>query len=75
MVNEFESLRVVWSAADERFFRVVADVLPTAYVLGAGVLLASYDPEPVARPQDATPAPPPPPIPAPAPAPAHQAAG
>ncbi|MDQ1626743.1 MAG: hypothetical protein QOI54_487 [Actinomycetota bacterium] len=35
----------VWSGADEAFFRLVAAVFPPALLLGATVLLASYDPE------------------------------
>ena len=35
-----------WSETDERFFRVVAEVFPVAFLWGASELLASYDPEP-----------------------------
>jgi hypothetical protein len=55
--NPLESVRVIWSASDEKFFRITAELFPPAYALGAGVLLASYDPEPVApdpRPASAT---------------------
>jgi hypothetical protein len=38
-----ETVPAVWSEADERFFRVVAEVFPTDFVWGAGALLASYD--------------------------------
>jgi hypothetical protein len=40
-----ETTPAVWSETDERFFRVVAEVFPTAFVWGAGELLASYDPD------------------------------
>ena len=56
--NPLESVRVLWSAADEQFFRITAELFTPAFAMGAGVLLSSYDPEPVApdpRPQ-ATPA-------------------
>lgn len=46
--NPLESVRVIWSASDEQFFRITAELFSPAYALGAGVLLASYDPEPVA---------------------------
>ncbi|MBW8801703.1 MAG: hypothetical protein JF597_51675 [Streptomyces sp.] len=32
-----------WSAADDQFFRVVQGAFTTAFVSGAGALLASYD--------------------------------
>jgi hypothetical protein len=57
--NPLESVRVLWSAADEQFFRITAELFSPSYAMGAGVLLASYDPEPVApdpRPASATPA-------------------
>jgi hypothetical protein len=43
-----ESVPTEWTAADEAFFRLVGEALPAAYLLGASVLLASYDPEPAA---------------------------
>jgi hypothetical protein len=65
--NPLESVRVLWSAADEQFFRITAELFSPSYAMGAGVLLASYDPEPVA------PDPRPAPVPAP-PSPARPAA-
>ena len=35
-----------WSAQDESFFRIVRELFAPAYLQGATVLLASYDPEP-----------------------------
>jgi hypothetical protein len=46
--NPLESVRVIWSATDEQFFRITAELFTPTYAMGAGVLLASYDPEPVA---------------------------
>ena len=46
--NPLESVRVLWSDADETFFRIAAELFTPAFTMGAGVLLASYDPEPVA---------------------------
>jgi len=46
--NPLESVRVIWSATDEKFFRITAELVTPAFAQGAGVLLASYDPEPVA---------------------------
>jgi hypothetical protein len=43
MSNPYESVRVVWSSTDERFFRITAELFPTSYLQGATVLLASYD--------------------------------
>ena len=43
-----ESVHAGWSAADEQFFRITAELFAPAFAQGAGVLLASYDPEPVA---------------------------
>jgi hypothetical protein len=45
-----ESVPTVWSTDDESFFRAVADVFAPSFLLGAGVLLASYDLEPAGRP-------------------------
>ena len=42
-----ESVRVLWSATDEQFFRITAELVSPDFAFGAGVLLASYDPEPV----------------------------
>ena len=44
-----ETVPTVWSADDESFFRAVADVFVPGFLQGAGVLLGSYDPEPVGR--------------------------
>jgi hypothetical protein len=44
--DALESVRVAWSAADEAFFKITAELFSPAYAQGAGVLLASYDPEP-----------------------------
>jgi hypothetical protein len=41
-----ESVPSSWTAADERFFGIVAEVLPAGLLRGATTLLASYDPEP-----------------------------
>jgi hypothetical protein len=41
-----ETVPTTWSAADESFFRAVADVFAPAFLLGGAVLLGSYDPEP-----------------------------
>ena len=38
-----ETVPATWSDADERFFAVVKRVLSAEYLLGATVLLASYD--------------------------------
>jgi hypothetical protein len=46
MNNPLESVRVVWSAADEQFFRITADLFSPSFAQGAGVLLGTYDPEP-----------------------------
>jgi hypothetical protein len=43
MANQFESVRVLWSATDEQFFHVTAEVFPPAFLKGATVLLASND--------------------------------
>jgi hypothetical protein len=45
MANNLESVRVLWSSTDEQFFRLAADLFPPAFLRGAGVLLASYDPD------------------------------
>jgi hypothetical protein len=49
-----ETVPTAWSVADETFFRAVADVFAPSFLLGASVLLGSYDAEPAHR---ATPAP------------------
>jgi hypothetical protein len=41
-----ESVPTRWTAADEQFFRIVAEVLSADVLWGATTLLASYDPEP-----------------------------
>jgi len=38
-----ETIPTAWTAADERFFSVVVRLFPTGFLLGATVLLASYD--------------------------------
>lgn len=38
-----EAVPTRWTAADEAFFRLVADVLPAAYLAGATTLLAGND--------------------------------
>lgn len=45
MTNAFESVRVSWSATDEQFFRIAAELFSSAYLQGASVLLGSYDDE------------------------------
>ena len=43
MNNPFESVRGVWSATDEQFFRSTADLFAPEFLWGSGTLLASYD--------------------------------
>jgi hypothetical protein len=38
-----ESVPTSWSEADERFFRIVGELLAPTFLAGATVLLASYD--------------------------------
>jgi hypothetical protein len=38
-----ESVPTTWSHADERFFRIVGELLAPTFLVGATVLLASYD--------------------------------
>ena len=38
-----EVLPSTWTTDDDAFFRVVAEVLPSGLLAGAGVLLMSYD--------------------------------
>jgi hypothetical protein len=45
-----ETVPTVWSTDDENFFRAVADVFAPGFLWGAGVLLGSYDCEPVHQP-------------------------
>jgi hypothetical protein len=45
MANTLESVRVLWSATDEQFFRITAELFPPALLAGATVLLASNDAE------------------------------
>jgi hypothetical protein len=45
-----ETVPTVWTVDDETFFRVVADVFAPAFLLGAAVLLGSYDPDSVPTP-------------------------
>jgi hypothetical protein len=40
-----ETVPTTWSAADESFFRAVADVFAPTFLMGAAVLLGSYDSE------------------------------
>lgn len=40
-----ESVPTCWTERDELFFMLVADVLSTGFLRGAGALLASYDPD------------------------------
>jgi hypothetical protein len=40
-----ETIPAEWSDADERFFSVVARLLPAEFLLGATVMLMSYDDE------------------------------
>jgi hypothetical protein len=40
-----ETVPTVWTVDDETFFRAVADVFAPAFLLGAAVLLGSYDPD------------------------------
>lgn len=44
-----ETLRsstVLWSSADEAFFRIVGELFRPVFLQGASVLLSSYDPAP-----------------------------
>jgi hypothetical protein len=45
-----ETVPTVWTVDDETFFRAVADVFAPSFLLGAAVLLGSYDPDPVPTP-------------------------
>ena len=38
-----EAVPTTWTAADEQFFRIAAQLFAPAMLAGAGVLLASYD--------------------------------
>jgi hypothetical protein len=49
-----ETVPTVWTVDDETFFRAVADVFAPTFLLGAAVLLGSYDPD--AAPTPPTPA-------------------
>ncbi|MBV9487932.1 MAG: hypothetical protein JO246_18000 [Frankiaceae bacterium] len=44
-MNCFETTQVTWDEQSERFFHLTADLFPTAFSYGAGVLLATYDPD------------------------------
>lgn len=46
MTTTVETTTVHWSGTDEQFFRVAAELFSPTFLWGAGVLLASYDPEP-----------------------------
>lgn len=48
-MNRTETTSAAWSARDETFFHVVAGLFAPDVLFGAGVLLASYDPEPAPR--------------------------
>jgi hypothetical protein len=55
--SPLESVRVLWSTTDEQSFRIAAELVTPAFAFGAGVLLASYDPEPLPPdPRPSTPA-------------------
>ena len=45
MTQLLETVPTEWSDADERFFAVVVRLLPAEFLLGATVLLMSYDDE------------------------------
>ena len=53
MNNPFESVRLMWSATDEQFFRSTADLFPPEFLWGSGRLLASYDQDPEQEPSPA----------------------
>ena len=45
-MNSIESIPQVWDdERDGQFFRITASLFDPSYCYGAGVLLASYDPE------------------------------
>ena len=44
MANPFESVRVLWSATDEQFFRITPEIFSPSVLRGASALLASNDP-------------------------------
>jgi hypothetical protein len=46
MSNPLGSVRDLWSATDEQFFRSTAALFSPTFLWGAGTLLASYDPDP-----------------------------
>jgi hypothetical protein len=41
-----QSSTVLWSSADEAFFRIVGELFRPVFLQGATVLLSSYDPAP-----------------------------
>jgi hypothetical protein len=45
MNTSYESVPAIWTAFDEDYFRVAADVFAPDFLWGASALLASYDPE------------------------------
>ena len=47
-MNSYETTAASWSQADEQFFRIAAELFSPSFLAGAGLLLASYDPEPAA---------------------------
>jgi hypothetical protein len=54
MTSTIEAVPTVWTAGDEDFFRVAADLFAPNFLYGAGVLLGSYDPEPAPSPSAST---------------------
>jgi len=46
-MNSYETTAASWSQADEQFFRIAAELFSPSFLAGAGVLLASYDAEPI----------------------------
>jgi hypothetical protein len=47
MTQHPETVPTSWTAEDEDFFRTTTNVFSAGFVAGAGVLLASYDDEPL----------------------------
>jgi hypothetical protein len=43
MTTTTEAVPTAWTALDEGFFRVAADVFTPEFLWGAGAMLASYD--------------------------------
>ena len=63
MTTHPETVPTSWTTADEDFFRTTWDAFPAEFLMGAGVLLATYDDETAPTPQATTPV---------APEPAHE---